>query len=100
MDHLFEERDVECGQENGDFLILFDALDSSAHGWKEPYRAIRGLLRIAVAFFDGRNPHRRTKAAFGHHHPDHGLKNLFDAVRADKGWASRGVRFHIGMPAR
>ncbi len=48
VDRLFHERDVECDRENRHFLILFDALDSSAYDWKEMYLAIRGLLQIAV----------------------------------------------------
>ena len=56
-------------------------------------------VKRAIAFFDGQNLYRRAKDAFGHHHPNYDPKKLFHAVCAEKGWASRGVRFYTGMPA-
>ena len=57
-------------------------------------------VKRAIAFFDGQNLYRHAKDAFGHHHPNYDPKTLFDAVCADKGWVSRGVRFYTGTPAR
>ena len=57
-------------------------------------------VKRAIAFFDGQNLYRHAKDAFGHHHPNYDPKTLFDAVCADKGWVSRGVRFYTGTPDR
>ena len=57
-------------------------------------------VKRAIAFFDGQNLYRHAKDAFGHHHPNYDPQKLFDAVCADKGWVSRGVRFYTGTPAR
>ena len=57
VDRLFHERDAKCDRENRHFLILFDALDRSAYDWKDMYRAIRGLLQIALEM----RPYRRLR---------------------------------------
>ena len=56
-------------------------------------------VKRAIAFFDGQNLYRHAKDAFGHHHPNYHPIKLFDAVCADKGWESRGVRFYMGTPS-
>ena len=61
--------------------------------------AAEPAVKRAIAFFDGQNLYRHAKDAFGHHHPNYDPKRLFDAVCADKGWESRGVRFYTGTPA-
>lgn len=48
IDRLLQDRDAEFDRKNVSFLILFDALDRCADDWKEMYRAIRGLLQIAL----------------------------------------------------
>ena len=55
VDRLLHERDVALEQENGHFLVLFDALDRCAGSWKEMHRAIRGLLQMALDI----RPYRR-----------------------------------------
>ena len=57
-------------------------------------------VKRAIAFFDGQNLYRHAKDAFGHHYPNYDPQKLFDAICADKGWESRGVRFYTGTPAR
>ena len=61
--------------------------------------AAEPAVKRAIAFFDGQNLYRHAKDAFGHHYPNYDPKRLFDAVCADKGWVSRGVRFYTGTPA-
>ena len=93
VDLLFHKRDVECDQENKHFLILFDALDSSAHGWKETYRAIRGLLQVAVEMRSSRR--LRVKMFL---RPDQLDKNrIGDFPDASKGFSSR---IELGWPRR
>ena len=48
IDRLFYECDGEYRREDRHFLILFDALDRCANDWKVIYRAIRGLLQLAL----------------------------------------------------
>ena len=55
VDRLLHERDVALEQENGHFLVLFDALDRCAGSWKDMHRAIRGLLQVALDI----RPYRR-----------------------------------------
>ena len=56
-------------------------------------------VKRAIAFFDGQNLYRHAKDAFGHHYPNFDPQKLFDAICADKGWESCGVRFYTGTPA-
>ena len=55
IDRLLFERDDEYHRKDRHFLILFDALDRSAHSWEDMYRAIRGVLQIALEM----RPYRR-----------------------------------------
>ena len=48
MDRLFYDRDNRYDRKERDFLILFDALDLCANKWSDMYRAIRGLLQLAL----------------------------------------------------
>ena len=57
VDRLFYERDAALDRENGHFLVLFDALDRCAADWKDMYRAIRGLLQVALDM----RPYRRLR---------------------------------------
>ena len=57
-------------------------------------------IKRAVSFFDGQNLFRRTKAAFGYHHPNYDPRKLSDAVCDAHGWVNHGVRFYTGVPAQ
>lgn len=48
IDRLFSKSDAENYRKNRYFLVLFDALDRCARDWKDMYRAIRGLLQLAL----------------------------------------------------
>ena len=48
VERLFQKRDADFDRKGVYFLLLFDALDRCADGWKQMYRAIRGLLQAAL----------------------------------------------------
>ena len=48
VDRVFQERDAEFDWKGVHLLVLFDALDRCADDWKDMYRAIRGLLQLAL----------------------------------------------------
>lgn len=56
-------------------------------------------VKRAIAVFDGQNLSRHAEDAFGHHHPNHDPKKLFDAVCADKRRVNHGVRFYTATHA-
>lgn len=47
IDVLLRKRDLELNESGTYLLILFDALDRCADGWKDMYRLIRGLMQLA-----------------------------------------------------
>ena len=47
IDILLRKRDVELDGHGTYLLILFDALDRCADGWRDMYRLIRGLIQVA-----------------------------------------------------
>ena len=55
VDRLLHEREVALEQEDGHFLVLFDALDRCASNRKDMHRAISGLLQMALDI----RPYRR-----------------------------------------
>lgn len=48
VSRLLYDRDRALDRRDRHVLILFDALDRSAHNWQDMYRAIRGLLQLAL----------------------------------------------------
>ena len=48
IDRLLYERDRKLDSQDQHFLVLFDALDRAAPDWKIMYRAVRGLLQVAL----------------------------------------------------
>lgn len=56
------------------------------------------LTKRTVAFFDGQNLFHCAKAAFGYTYPNFDPVALTNAVCAQQGWLSTGVRFYTGVP--
>lgn len=80
VDRLLSERDGEYDKSGRHFLILFDALDRSVYDWEDMYRAIRGLLQVAL---DMRSYRRlRVKIFLRSDHLDKGrIANFPDASK-------------------
>ncbi|MGA3334927.1 MAG: NYN domain-containing protein [Terracidiphilus sp.] len=59
---------------------------------------IEPAIKRAVAFIDGQNLFHHSRAAFGYHFPNYGIRKLVDAIVTREGWNLAGMYFYTGVP--